>query len=95
MSDAHEPIICHKCGAELEPGRAQFYVVRIEAFADPSPPDLAEGDPHRDSRREIRRLIQAMGNLSEQEALDQVHRRMTLSLCNGCYREWIENPVGP
>ncbi len=95
MSNAHEPIICHKCGAELEQGRAQFYVVRIEAFADPSPPNLTEEDLQRDSRREIRRLIRAMGNLSEQEALDQVHRRITLYLCNGCYQQWIENPVGP
>jgi hypothetical protein len=95
MSDTHAPIICDKCSAEFERGRGDFYVVRIEAFADPSPPNLSEEDLQRDSRREIRRLIEEMSGVSEQEALDQVHRRVTLYLCNGCYREWIEKPTGP
>ena len=34
------PLICHRCGALLKTGEGSFYVVRIEAYADPSPPDL-------------------------------------------------------
>lgn len=94
MSNGIAPLVCHQCGVELEPGRAQFYVVRIMAVADPSPPNLTEEDLRGDLRGEIRKLIEGMSELSEQEALDQVYRRMILFLCNACYQEWIENPLG-
>ena len=87
------PIFCTRCGAELKPGSGNFYVVRIEAFADPSPPMITEEDLNRDHRSEIRRLIDQMHDLSERELLDQVHRRLILHLCGACYRGWIENPV--
>ena len=37
------PVLCHRCGALLTPGTDDLYVVRIEAFADPTP---APVDPH-------------------------------------------------
>jgi hypothetical protein len=92
MSEA--PLFCHRCAAELEPGKGQFYVVRIEAFADPTPPTITVEDLERDIAGEIDRLIKAMGELSDREAMDQVYRRMTVYLCTPCYREWIENPTG-
>jgi len=88
------PLFCERCGAQLEPGRGEFYVIRIEAFADPTPPTITTDDLQRDTRAEIERLLAAMRNLSEQEAMDQVYRKMTLYLCNACYRRWIEQPVG-
>jgi len=88
------PLFCHRCAAEVEPGKGQFYVVRIEAFADPTPPTITEEDLKRDVKGEIDRLIEAMSGLSDQEAMDQVYRKMTVYLCGACYREWIENPMG-
>jgi hypothetical protein len=88
------PLLCHRCAKELHPGRAEFYIVRIEAFADPSPPVLTEADLQRDIPGEIERLIEAMRGKSEREAMDEVHRTLTLCLCNRCYREWVENPTG-
>ena len=32
--------------------------------------------------------------LSEQEMMDQVYRKLTISLCTACYARWIENPAG-
>jgi hypothetical protein len=77
----------------LAPGRGQFYVVRIEALADPTPPAFRAEDLGRDIKAEIERLIEAMSDVSAQEAMDQVYRRMTIYLCNNCYRQWIEDPV--
>jgi hypothetical protein len=94
MAMNKSPLLCHRCAAELEPGKGEFYVVRIEAFADPTPPTITEEDLKRDIVGEIERLIEAMRDLSEQEALDQVYRRMTVYLCNACYRQWIESPTG-
>jgi len=91
---SNEPLICHRCSAELRPGRGEHWVVRIEAVADPNPPVIDEDDLRRDIEAEIARLAKALENLSEQEAMDQVRRRMTIVMCNTCFREWIENPAG-
>jgi hypothetical protein len=88
------PIFCNRCNRELTPGLGDFYVVLIEAIADPAPPQFSEEDLRRDPRTEIERLLAGLRELSEQEALDQVYRRLTIHLCTPCYREWIENPTG-
>lgn len=90
------PILCARCSAILTPGQGDFYVVRIEAFADPTPPDVPDmaGPSSRgDFAAEMRALIAQMQHLSEQELMDQVYRRLTLHLCRRCYQGWIENPV--
>jgi hypothetical protein len=92
--DNNSPIFCAKCSTELKPGTGDFFIVRIETMADPSPPRLSEEDINRDHRSEIQRLIKQMNGMSEREISEQVHRRMVLHLCGQCYRRWIEDPVG-
>jgi hypothetical protein len=87
------PLFCARCHADLTPGTGDFYVVRIEALADPSPPRLSEEDLNHDPRAEIERLIEKTRDLSQQELVDQVYRQLTLHLCGPCYRRWIEDPV--
>ncbi len=88
-----EPLWCARCMAELQPGSGDFYRVTIEAVADPTPPAVPADDPAQ-LRENIAQLIRQMGDLSAQEALDQVYRRLTIYLCGPCYRQWIENPTG-
>jgi energy-coupling factor transporter ATP-binding protein EcfA2 len=87
-------LLCARCLAELEPGRGNFYVIHIHAVADPFPPILTAEDLARDVGKEIDRLISSMRDLSEQELMEQVHRRLTINLCGRCYRRWIDNPAG-
>ncbi|NUQ64511.1 MAG: hypothetical protein HUU20_18760 [Pirellulales bacterium] len=87
------PLFCARCRVDLARGTGNFYVVRIEAIADPSPPRFSEEDLNRDPRAEIERLIEQMRDLSERELVDQVYRRLVLHLCGPCYRQWIEDPV--
>jgi hypothetical protein len=87
------PLLCARCGAALKPGLGDFYLVRIEAMADPSPPRFSEDDLKQDPRAEIERLFNQMSGLSEQELIDQVYRRLVLYLCGPCYHRWIEDPV--
>jgi hypothetical protein len=87
-------LLCHRCGGVLTPGRGDFYVVRIEAIADPSPPNLSEEDFCRDIAAEIDRLIEQMSHMSHRELMEQVYRRLTIHLCGPCYRRWIEDPAG-
>ena len=91
---SYPPVFCDRCSAELRPGEGNSYVVRIEAFADPAPPILADPVVPPDIGAEIRRLNEQAAGLSEQEAMDQVYRRVILFLCVPCYRGWIERPVG-
>ncbi len=89
--EAH--LFCHRCGAVLKPGVGNFYIVRIEAFADPTPPNLTEADLAVDIDEAIDDILEEIRNTSEAELMDQVYRRLTIHLCGQCYAKWIENPA--
>jgi hypothetical protein len=85
-------LLCHRCGCDLMPGSGNFYQVRIEAVADPYPPQFDTEDLEGDLRGQIDQLLAQMEQMSPQELMDQVHRSLVLHLCGTCYREWIEDP---
>jgi len=87
------PLFCDRCTVELHPGRGDFFVVRIEAVADPTGPEFSEEDLKRDHKREMEQLLAQIEEMSAREAMDQVHRRLTVFLCNSCYGQWIEDPT--
>ena len=87
-------LFCARCAAELRPGDETFYHVRIVAISDPSPPQIDTDESPAAVRARIERLLEQMSDLSAQEAMDQVQRRLTLHLCLRCYQVWIENPAG-
>lgn len=93
MPEPQASLLCHRCGRPLEPGSGSFYLVRIEAVADPAAPDITAEDLRGDIEQEIESLIDQMRGSSERELTDQVHRRLTLHLCNPCYTRWIEDPT--
>ena len=86
-------LICHRCSSVLTCGEGSFYVIKIEAFADPSPPVLDTNKPSKHLSIEINELIEQMSDLSEQELMDQVYRRLVLLMCRPCYELWIEDPT--
>ena len=47
-----------------------------------------------DPGEQIDLLIEQMSDMSEQELMDQVYRRLTIHLCGDCYRQWMDNPAG-
>ena len=91
---ANTPLFCDRCSTELVPGKGNFYVVKIEAVADPSPPLFDEDDLKQDPLKEIQQLLEDTKEQSQQELLDQVYRRVTIYLCRRCYEQWIEDPAG-
>lgn len=93
-SSDNAPLFCDRCLKSLTPGKGDFYVISIEAIADPTPPTFDQADFERDLRKEFKELVEQLEDLSAQESMDQVHRRVTLFLCGPCYRDWIEHPVG-
>jgi len=89
------PVHCQRCQAELQPGAGNFFLVNIEAIADPTPPIITAEDLAADIRHKIEELLAQMQGLSEQEAMDQVYRRVTFHLCGPCFRDWSAKPAGP
>jgi hypothetical protein len=82
------PILCARCAKVLNPGRGEFYVIEIEAKADPTPPVLDQADMNRDYKSEINSLIAELENLAPR------NQRATIHLCMSCYSTWIEKPAG-
>jgi len=94
MTQPFEPFFCDHCSRALTAGQGEFYIVRIEAVADPTPPSITDKDQDiEEIGRQISALFQRLSDQSEQEAMDQVFRRVVLYLCNACYGRWIENPT--
>jgi len=83
---------CAKCGAELTPGKGDFYVVRIEAVADPSPPSFSEMISSMTRGRQSNACranvapVRTGGTRSGVSAAGRVLVRAVL-------RTWIEDPV--
>lgn len=94
MNSDETPLFCDRCYCHLTPGGGNFYVVSIEAVADPTPPVFSERDLVRDVKQELNHLISQLEDVSEQEAIDDVYRKLTLYLCLSCFRRWFENPTG-
>ncbi len=94
MNDQATPLFCARCLRPLVAGRGEFYVVQIDAVADPTPPEFTDEDLQRDARAEIARTLKELASCSERELLDQVWRRVTLHLCHTCFGQWIEDPAG-
>ena len=46
MATDHDPssLWCDRCAKPIHPGRGDYYLVRIDAVADPAPPVLTEED---------------------------------------------------
>jgi len=92
-NDQSSDLLCSRCLKRLQSGRGDFYVVTIDAVADPTPPTINPGDLRHDLRRDWREIVAELQDVSPQEALDQVYRRVIIHLCNACFRTWIENPA--
>lgn len=89
-----DPLFCDRCHGQLHPGSGDHYQVKIEAVADPAPPVLTGPEDPGAVRRQIKLLLATLSEVSAQEAMDQVRRRVTIYLCQVCYRSWIEDPAG-
>jgi len=88
------PVFCERCSTELTPGRGDFYVVKVEAYAEAGPVVITEEDLAGDQEKKMGEILESMEGISAQEAMDAVHRRLHFHLCRSCYRAWIEKPAG-
>lgn len=90
MDDVTDTIICHRCGAEVRSGGGKYWIVRLDAVCDPTPPEVDASEPLDSLAAEYEVLLAQVAGMSERELMDQIHRRMTIHLCSKCFGEWIE-----
>lgn len=84
--------LCQGCG-RIIPENTLSYRLRLELFASPESPNFDEEDLAGDLRAEWDALIEAMEQMSDQEAqeaIDQVHELYEFVLCAACRRHWHE-----
>ncbi len=93
MMKPAEALVCARCSKPRAPGRGGFYLVRIDAVADPSVPEMEPLDEKEIARR-IDALLKQLAGISHEDAMKQVIEHKTIYLCCTCYRAWIENPAG-
>jgi hypothetical protein len=84
---------CRRCNQQLQPGHGDFYVVTILAIADPAPPVFTGNDLTRDTQQEIQNLLAQLRNVDDEQAQEQVYRRVLFHLCQTCYADWIIDPT--
>lgn len=84
---------CDRCNAPLLVRSDVRYVVTIEVKCAYDPMEITDDDLRQDHASEMRKLLQQMEGLSEQEAQDQVYRKFTFDLCPKCQREFIRAPL--
>lgn len=87
-------LFCAKCQSALAPGSGNFWEVRIDAVADPWPPEFTEEDFASDVQSQWADTLEQLKDLSPREAMDQVHRHTIIHLCNRCFASWYEHPAG-
>jgi hypothetical protein len=74
-------LCCNRCAKTIHPGRGDYYLVRIEAIADPAPPGFTQEDLAIDFDQEFKKLVEQTRQLTARQAMDQVYRRVVLNLC--------------
>ena len=84
---------CELCGRAIPPHA--HYVVRIDVFADPSLPELSADEVAKSNfDQELKKLVEEMKLMSEEELADQVHRRFEYRICRPCQVKFLINPLG-
>ena len=78
--------ICENCGTTIDKPELAFRL-KIEMFADPSPPEFDQQDLEADFAEELRGILEQMEQLDPREAEDEVHEAYLFTLCGVCRRQ--------
>ena len=88
-----EGLTCDRCGKNLLIDESVRYTVRIEVFAAYDPMELTDDDLAKDHDAEIKKLLQKIQGMSEEEMMDSVYRRIVGDLCPPCQKQYLDDPL--
>jgi hypothetical protein len=84
--------ICEICGAIIERPMIAYHL-RVELFADPTPPSFTEDDLAGDFKAEIVDLIKALEKTDPEESEAEVYESYLFTLCPKCRQkmhQWLK-----
>jgi hypothetical protein len=84
--------ICDRCGRPLENGHLR-YTARITVYAAADPLEITLEDLLRDTRQEMRRVLEQCEELSEEELMRDVWVEFEFDLCRSCQKVYIADPL--
>jgi len=82
----HSSRKCASCRRKIG-AKETWFVLRIELFADPSPPAITSEDLKKDHKAEMRKIIEEMSTANPVEAQDEIHERYEFIVCKDCRRK--------
>ncbi len=86
-------LTCDLCGKALLTDEPVRYEARIQVYAAYDPLELTPDDLARDTRAEIRALLERLRHADPQELEDSVHKEFRFDLCMACQRSYIRSPL--
>jgi hypothetical protein len=85
---------CDRCGEPLLVRSDVRYEVKIEVKCAYDPMEITDEDLAQDHAAQMKKVLQQMEGLSEEEAQNQVYRVFKFDLCPRCQKDYIKNPLG-
>jgi hypothetical protein len=87
-------LTCDRCGNGLLLDAPVRYEVRIEVKSAYDPMELTDEDLANASRN-LKAAVEAVKNLSADDAMDEVYKEFRFDLCRTCQKLFIKAPLGP
>ncbi len=87
-------LTCDRCGNGLLLDAPVRYEVRIEVKSAYDPMELTEDDLAK-AAEDLKQALEAVQNLSAEEAMDEIYKEFRFDLCRTCQKLFIQSPLGP
>jgi hypothetical protein len=81
------------CGKGLLVDEDVRYEVTIEVKSAYDPMEITDEDLKKDHITEIKRLLQQMAGMDQQELEDEVYKVFKFDLCRTCQKKFLKNPL--
>lgn len=69
-------------------GKEILFEIRIDIYAKGGPVEITKEDLQKDHIKEMKKLIEAMAKMDEQELTDEVWESYRFDLCQDCRKEF-------
>ena len=86
-------LTCDRCGNGLLLDAPVRYEVRIEVKSAYDPLELSSEDLAH-AAAELNQAVEAVKNLSPEDAQDEVYREFRFDLCRTCQKAFLKAPLG-
>jgi hypothetical protein len=89
--------LCECCGKTIERPEISFRL-KVELYADPSPPEFTREDLERDAKAEMEALFAQMESMDAADAEDEVYESYLFTLCTECrgkLHRWLKERHAP